>query len=233
MEKAIDQQRKAFTLIELLVVVAIIAILAAMLLPALRGAREAAKNVNCISNLRQLGMAALAYLNDGEGKFPSVPSGGYEVYWGYAGTPTTSLPFPSDQRPLNPYLGSKTSGILRCPADNGVWITGVQYDAPTTYATWGTSYTFNGANANYPGPIAYGLWNRKVNEIYDTSGRTVMFFERFIGAGVGTKCWHSTEVLPRPISFNAVFVDGHAQTLKNTSFTGVWPWGNDPNQYSF
>ena len=63
---------KSFTLIELLVVVAIIAVLVAMLLPALGAAREAAKGAACGGNLRQIGLAMMAYANDNAEYFPPM-----------------------------------------------------------------------------------------------------------------------------------------------------------------
>ena len=66
------KRQRGFTLIELLVVIAIIAILAAILLPALAEAKEKAKLVNCMNNLKQLGMALMVYANESSDWFPQA-----------------------------------------------------------------------------------------------------------------------------------------------------------------
>ena len=72
-----------FTLIELLVVIAIIAILASMLLPALQGAKERARTVVCMSNMKQAFLGLTLYAEDNDGEFPHfgdrIP--GTTMYW--------------------------------------------------------------------------------------------------------------------------------------------------------
>ena len=85
--------KKSFTLIELLVVIAIIAILASMLLPSLAKAREKARAVSCINNLKQVGLLSITYANDQDdfmltGYFPNDTAGylPWQVYFAVKGS---------------------------------------------------------------------------------------------------------------------------------------------------
>jgi prepilin-type N-terminal cleavage/methylation domain-containing protein/prepilin-type processing-associated H-X9-DG protein len=70
-------RKSAFTLIELLVVIAIIAILAALLLPALASAKERAKRVNCMSNLKQINYALQMYAGENKNRLPAATAGNW------------------------------------------------------------------------------------------------------------------------------------------------------------
>ena len=82
---------KGFTLIELLVVVAVIAILLAVLLPALRKAKELTRRLVCMSNLKQISYGCKLYLDDNDGRFYQGINTNF-TYGGWDGNTFKSLP---------------------------------------------------------------------------------------------------------------------------------------------
>ena len=134
--------RNLFTLIELLVVIAIIAILAALLLPVLGGARDRAKSIQCISNLKQIGLAAAQYSSDYN---DFIPPGCFaaesHMEWRYVYAPYISQVLASDGT-FAPLGRTNNGSRLVCPVPPVTF--GYTYGAHVT-----RSYLFYG-NSSAP-----------------------------------------------------------------------------------
>ena len=120
--------KKAFTLLELLVTIALIGVLAACLAPAVGGAREATRRMQCTNNLRQHGVAWHMYLDDNDERFPvsGLPPDVFQcdamTFGGKAGNadPYNRDSYAPIRRPLNRYLdvdNTSSAEVFHCPND--------------------------------------------------------------------------------------------------------------------
>ena len=143
---------RGFTLIELLVVISIITILASMMLPGLAGAKDQARNAQCLNNLRQIGIALKLYIDDNNFRFPpssvvdtdNISKNVSAALGGYDPKPSHAPFFASAaRRPLHGYM--RPSQVYKCFKDKGQIEYGCNIPPmkPSNFETIGSSYKFN------------------------------------------------------------------------------------------
>jgi len=211
----------AFTLVELLVVIGVIALLIAMLLPALSAARESAKTVACLSNLRQLAVAATNYCNNNGGYFPlaywfeSRPPLVITANWDF----TTIRDTGAQTNTVEPGLlwqGATTPQVQQCPSFDGRSNTSAD---PYTGYNYNTSYIGHGQSESVVAPL-------KASQVRQAS-RCALFGDGQYAAGAD-KFMRAPFPNPGDASFtnraagtqgfrhrrktNVAFADGHAES---------------------
>jgi prepilin-type processing-associated H-X9-DG protein/prepilin-type N-terminal cleavage/methylation domain-containing protein len=197
---------EAFTLVELLVVIGIVTVLLSCVLPALGRAKLHARNVVCLSNLRQLGVAASSYAADA-GRLPSF------LEWLYALSPEGEGDLKTGS--LYPYLNSKR--VYLCPTQspqvaNPQWSTG-----PTTFQA-DHSYAMNCESCHAHDITACQAPARTVYLVEEANlprNRWGSIAEPF-PIRIGTNAPISTPAFPHGRRANLLMMDGHITRLNQS-----------------
>ena len=199
--------KKSFTLIELLVVIAIIAILAAMLLPALAKAREKARQISCISQLKQNALNVLLYTNDNNEHFMCFRN--WITWAGMQITEQKSAYFRDDKMlycPAGPSLPKPNAEV-------GYQYT---YGMPRNYSQWTTYFgttgitAYNANDTGNPGAVLnLAAFNNAKIMMLDCTASTVpcQIFEWSPAATNTAAALHGGQI-------NTAWSDGHAQAMR-------------------
>jgi prepilin-type N-terminal cleavage/methylation domain-containing protein/prepilin-type processing-associated H-X9-DG protein len=196
-------KQRGFTLIELLVVIAIIAILAAILFPVFARAREKARQTSCLSNVKQMALGALMYVQDYDERFPNYAMGSYTV------SPWVFWP-----HQFQPYI--KNWQIYRCPSS--------QYSGSMTYH--GTSYPVRPSYC-----LTNDLWktSRLLAEIKSPALGDIraILTASLCGewsCGLMVRDTHAW-LVPHNEGCNIGFCDGHAKWMQGNAIWGAYQGG--------
>ncbi len=199
-----QQSKKAFTLIELLVVIAIIAILAAMLLPALAAAKRKAQKINCVNNLKQVGLSFRLWGGDNGDKYPMTVSslqGGSSEYMALGSGALETFRCMSNE--LN------TPKILACTSDN------VKTPALTfqSFGSTNVSY-FLDTLASEPNPQNIIAGDRSIGTATAINTAAATMFLNAVQTWVpNTSIWAWTANDMHQKSGNLILADGSVQSV--------------------
>jgi prepilin-type N-terminal cleavage/methylation domain-containing protein/prepilin-type processing-associated H-X9-DG protein len=225
-----SRRQGAFTLIELLVVIAIIGILASMLFPVFAQAREKARGISCISNMRQLGMAVLMYVQDYDSAYPAQDHlyiEGNCPFWmdaAYGVPDWRSSPYANwAQAVLS--LTTRDTRIFACPSNRG-WTQNSNPQMP------GLSYIYNGfasgrgEGGNSEPSQKVMLWDYRYLTSYAVANPAPPI--QGLCPEPGCYCYYEGWSAHNE-QFNLIYFDGHAKNMPQATFRGgIWglPAGN-------